>query len=59
MWTPTDRFSPPHHVGEAIERVADDAINALDAGLLKDFDKKFCDRPAHAVNPLDECISFR
>jgi hypothetical protein len=49
MWTPTDRFSPPHHVGEAIERVAYDAVNPLDTGSLERFDKKFSGCPAHTI----------
>ena len=53
---PVDGFPAPQRIGEAVERVADDAIDALDAGLLEGFDEIFGGCPAHVANPPD---SFR
>jgi hypothetical protein len=49
---PVNRFPPPHHVGDTIERVAHDPVNPLDTGLLKRFDKKFRGGPAHVLKPF-------
>src|SRR5271156_110133 len=48
---PVDRLSPSQRVGKAIERVADNPINPLHAGLLKGFDKELRRGPAHYGNP--------
>jgi hypothetical protein len=47
---PVNRLSPSQGVGKAVERVADNTINPLHAGLLKCFDKEFCRGPAHFGN---------
>jgi hypothetical protein len=49
---PVNRLSPSQCVSKAVERVADNAVNPLYAGLLKCFDKELCCRPAHEIFPL-------
>ena len=44
---PVNRLSPSQSVGKAVERVADDPINSLHAGLLKRIDEKLCRSLAH------------
>jgi hypothetical protein len=48
---PVDRFSTPHRVGKPVQRIADDAINALDSYLFKRLDKIFRSGFAHDLSP--------
>ena len=50
---PLDGFQSPQGIVESVQRVADDAINALDARLRERFRHVVRCGPAHAGTPVD------
>jgi hypothetical protein len=44
---PLNAFGPPQGVGEAIERVANDAIDSLDASIRQSLGHEICSSLAH------------
>ncbi len=53
---PVDAADPPQRIGEAVQGVADDTIDALDAGLLQRLRHVVGNDPGHRVVSCSYCL---